>query len=52
VISPIGEFGLGDRSIVLNGGATGPLARRLYDELTGIQYASRPDPHGWMTKVA
>ena len=52
VISPIGELGLGDRTIKVGGGATGPLARRLYDEVTGIQYATRPDPHGWMTLVS
>jgi len=52
VISPIGELGDGARTMKINGGVTGPLAQRLYDELTGIQYAKRPDPHGWMSRVA
>jgi len=52
VISPIGELGIDDRRLVINGGAIGPLARRLYDEITGIQYATKPDPHHWMTRVA
>jgi branched-chain amino acid aminotransferase len=55
VISPIGDLHLGqadDRSLRIHDGATGPLAKRLYDEITGIQNATRPDPHRWMTPVA
>jgi branched-chain amino acid aminotransferase len=52
VISPIGELGLGESALRIRDGKTGPLAQRLYDELTGIQFATRPDPHGWMTRVA
>ena len=51
VISPIGELGLGDRTIVVHGGTVGPLAKRLYDDITGVQYARRPDTHGWMTRI-
>ena len=29
----------------------GPLARRLYDDLTSMQYAQKPDRFGWLTKV-
>jgi branched-chain amino acid aminotransferase len=55
VISPIGDLHLGEvdnRSLRIHDGATGPLAKRLYDEITGIQNATRPDPHHWMTPVA
>jgi branched-chain amino acid aminotransferase len=55
VVSPIGELHLGEsdnRSLRIHDGATGPLAKRLYDEITGIQAATRPDPHGWMTLVS
>jgi hypothetical protein len=29
----------------------GPLAQRLYEELTAIQYGQRPDPFGWIRAV-
>jgi branched-chain amino acid aminotransferase len=51
VISPIGEIAHGDTKIVLNGGKTGPLSQRLYDEITGIQYGKRPDKFGWVVKI-
>ena len=28
-----------------------PLAQRLYDTLTGIQWGTRPDPFGWVVKL-
>jgi branched-chain amino acid aminotransferase len=52
VISPIGELGFEDRKLMIKGGAIGPLARRLYDEITGVQYGTRPDRHGWMTQLS
>jgi branched-chain amino acid aminotransferase len=51
VISPVGELALGEERLVINDGAIGETARRLYDEITGIQYATRPDPDGWLTDV-
>lgn len=47
VIAPVGRLGYQDQEIKLNNGEPGPIARRLYDELTGIQYARRADPYGW-----
>jgi len=48
VISPVGEiFHRGERAIV-NENRTGPLAKRLFDEITAIQYGDRPDPFGWV----
>ena len=32
-------------------GAIGPITRRLYDTLTGIQYGRLDDPMGWVVKV-
>lgn len=52
VIAPVGRLVFRDREAVLNGGDTGPVARRLYDELTGIQYARRPDPYNWTRVVS
>ena len=51
VIAPVGRLGYKGRDIVVNGGAPGPVARRLYDELTGIQYGRVPDRHGWITTL-
>jgi branched-chain amino acid aminotransferase len=51
VISPVGELAIGDARLVVNDGAIGETSRRLYDEITGIQYATRPDPEGWLTEV-
>lgn len=51
VISPVGELKVDDRNIIINSGKIGPVARRLYDTLTGIQYGRLPDEFGWTVKV-
>jgi branched-chain amino acid aminotransferase len=51
VISPVGEIGYQDRVIPVADGKTGPLAQRLYDEITAIQYGQKPDPYGWVVKI-
>ena len=51
VISPIGELAWGDRDYKVNEGKIGALSQKLYDELTGIQWGTRPDPFGWTCKV-
>lgn len=51
VISPIGELCDGGVQIVLNGGKIGPIAQRLYDELTGIQWGKLTDTRGWSVVV-
>lgn len=51
VIAPVGRLRYQDRDIVLNGGEPGPVARRLYEELTGIQFGRLPDRHGWTRSV-
>lgn len=48
VISPIGEMDWDGRRVVVSGGKIGPLAQRLYDTLTGIQWGKVPDPFGWV----
>jgi len=52
VVSPIGEIGYKGEDIVVGEGDTGPLARRLYDELVGIQYGYKGDPFGWRVRIA
>ena len=51
VISPIGELSWGDRDYKVNDNKIGALSQKLYDELTGIQWGTRPDPFGWTCKV-
>ncbi len=51
VISPVGWLAYKGKEYVINQGQTGPLARKLFEELTGIQYGSRPDPYGWIQFV-
>lgn len=48
VIAPVSALAWGDHTHPIAGGGTGPLAQRLFAELTGIQYGRRPDPHGWV----
>ncbi len=47
VIAPVGKFGYRGEEYVINDNQVGPVSRRLYDELTGIQFGLRPDPYGW-----
>ena len=51
VISPIGELSWGDRDYAVNNKQIGEMSQRLYDELTGIQWGTRPDPFGWTCKI-
>jgi branched-chain amino acid aminotransferase len=47
VISPVGLIEHQEEQIIINNGQTGPLAQKLYAEITGIQYAEKADPFGW-----
>jgi branched-chain amino acid aminotransferase len=51
VIAPVGRIGYQGEDILVNGGEPGPVARRLFDELTGIQYGRVPDRHGWTRTI-
>jgi branched-chain amino acid aminotransferase len=51
VVSPIGIINVDDRDYTINNNQTGPWSKKLYDELTGIQYGQRPDKYGWVHKV-
>jgi branched-chain amino acid aminotransferase len=51
VIAPVGKFGYRGEEYVINDYQVGPVARRLYDELTGIQFGLRPDPYGWIYTI-
>ncbi|MDN6626566.1 MAG: branched-chain amino acid aminotransferase [Pisciglobus halotolerans] len=52
VISPIGGIQLGDDFHVFYSEAdVGPVTKKLYDELVGIQVGEVPAPNGWIQKV-
>ncbi len=51
VISPIGELVNENERILLNNGKIGPVAQKLYDNLTGIQWGRIAGPKGWIVKV-
>jgi len=48
VVSPVGQLAMGERVMTINSGETGPVARRLFDALTGIQYGDAEDPFNWV----
>ena len=48
VVSPVGKLCLKGKEYVINNNQSGPVAKHLYDELTGIQYGLRDDPFGWV----
>lgn len=52
VITPVGRLGYRDRDIMVGDSSVGPVTRRLYDTLTGIQYGRLPDTLGWVHIVA
>jgi branched-chain amino acid aminotransferase len=51
VISPVGLIGYKDNTYDVNGGQVGPIAKNLYDELTGIQNGIVEDPYGWLVRI-
>jgi branched-chain amino acid aminotransferase len=52
VITPIGGIQHGDEFHVFHSETeVGPVTRRLYDELVGIQFGEREAPEGWIVKV-
>jgi len=51
IISSVGAVRYGGHDFVLNNGNVGPLAERLFNELTGIQKGKVEDRYGWITKV-
>ncbi|MCL7413188.1 MAG: branched-chain amino acid aminotransferase [ANME-2 cluster archaeon] len=51
VISPVGEIQYKDTVININDGNIGPIANRLFDEITRIQYGEIPDTYGWIYKI-
>ena len=52
VISPIGGIQYGDNfHVFYSETEVGPITKRLYEELTGIQFGDVEAPEGWIVKV-
>jgi branched-chain amino acid aminotransferase len=52
IISPVGQFYYRQKEYIINGGKTGPLAERLFNEILQIQYGLKEDPFGWRMQIA
>jgi branched-chain amino acid aminotransferase len=51
VITPVGQLGWKDRTVIINGGQPGKLAERLFLAITDVQYGRAADSHGWITEI-
>lgn len=51
VISPVSHFRYKDKDYQVADGKTGPVAGKLFNELTGIQTGIKPDPYGWVKNI-
>jgi branched-chain amino acid aminotransferase len=51
VISPVGSFLYRGKNYTVATGAMGGTARKIYDELTGIQTGERSDSYEWVFKL-
>ncbi len=52
VISPVGEFFYKGKTVCVNSGKTGAIARKMYDELQAIQFGRGEDRHKWVVPVS
>ncbi len=51
VVSPVGNLKYGDRVITLGDGSVGPMAQKLFDTLTTIQFGTAADTMGWIESI-
>lgn len=51
VVSVVGTLASEEGDLVINGGHPGPVAQRLYDAITRLQYGVDPDPRGWRVVI-
>lgn len=51
VVTPIGMLSFRGTRYQLESQGENSITRKIYDELTGIQYGILPDPFGWIEKV-
>lgn len=51
IVSPVGQIYFRGREYIINGGKTGPLAEKLYNEILQIQYGLKEDEFSWRVKI-
>lgn len=51
VVSPIGQLTWNGEHLQMNEGQTGPVAKKLYETITDIQYGKKEDPFKWIEPV-
>ena len=51
VIAPVGKFGFQNDEYIINDFQPGPVAKRLFESLTDIQYGRVEDRYGWTLKI-
>jgi len=51
IVSPVGQIYFRGKEHLINGGKTGPLAEKLYNEILQIQYGLKEDEFGWRVKI-
>ena len=51
VISPVGEISYDGETVRIGDGTTGPMAYKLFDEITAIQYGAKADTNGWIEEI-
>jgi branched-chain amino acid aminotransferase len=47
----VGRLAYQQKDYVINNNNAGPVAKKLYRELTSIQYGTAEDKFGWITSV-
>ena len=51
-IAPVGRIGYDDgEDIILNNNEVGPFAKKIYEQLLGIQYGKTEDRFGWTVEI-
>lgn len=51
VVSPVGTLGYNNKILNINNNKIGDISKKLYDNLTGIQFGKLPDQHNWILKL-
>ena len=51
VLTPVGRILDGGNIIDYHLDTIGPVLKKLYDEMTGIQHGERPDKHNWLVEI-
>ncbi|MDJ0722190.1 MAG: branched-chain amino acid aminotransferase [Desulfobacterales bacterium] len=51
VISPVGELCFGETTLQIGEGRVGPVAQKLFNTITAVQYGKSEDTMGWIEPV-